>query len=181
MEWSILDLGTRWMKPGPIYPRGRCHRYPLNRRLDRSHSQPGRCGGKVLSPVGNRNAYVQGRTVSSEDKPSTHERVQWWVLSRSGSLKYVFSSRATENQFARCPAVYRSLFCKSANAFKSLNSVVLYDKLPQPTNGFQERFFHILFKIIFRTNNTPPRKYTRTPPPHGCAPHFWTSPLNYIV
>jgi hypothetical protein len=57
---SFLDLGTssRWavsFTPLPLYPRGKCARYPLERRLGGTQSPSGRFGEvKILDPSENR-------------------------------------------------------------------------------------------------------------------------------
>jgi hypothetical protein len=59
----ILDLGTRWrwvvsLTPRPLYPQGKSHWYPLDRRLDLTQSRSGRGGEEKNSqpppPPGNR-------------------------------------------------------------------------------------------------------------------------------
>jgi hypothetical protein len=61
----ILVLGTRrrWvvsLMPRPLYPRGNCPRYLLDRRLGEPQSRSGRYGEeKNLTPAGNRSPAVQ--------------------------------------------------------------------------------------------------------------------------
>jgi hypothetical protein len=56
----FLDLGTSWrwlvtFTPRPLYPRGKSHRYTLDRRLAGLQSQSGRSAeDKILDPTGTR-------------------------------------------------------------------------------------------------------------------------------
>jgi hypothetical protein len=69
-EWrfssTILEFGTRWKKVvsfilGPLYPRGKSPRYPLDRSLSGPQNRSGLCGEdkKSPDPAGNRNPVVQ--------------------------------------------------------------------------------------------------------------------------
>jgi hypothetical protein len=61
-EWtSILNVGSRWrwvviFTVRPVYPRGKCPRYPLDRRLGRPHSQSG-SGGEEKNPFSALSVY----------------------------------------------------------------------------------------------------------------------------
>jgi hypothetical protein len=54
----FLDLGTSWrcgvnLTPRPLYPRGKCPRYPLERRLGGPQRRSARFGEvKILTPTG---------------------------------------------------------------------------------------------------------------------------------
>jgi hypothetical protein len=56
----FLDLGTSWrwvvsLTPRPLYPRGKNHRYPLDKRLGGTQCQSERHGDvKILTLTGNR-------------------------------------------------------------------------------------------------------------------------------
>jgi hypothetical protein len=63
LRWRWVVSVTSW----PIYPRGKNHRYPLDRRLGGPQSRSGRCEEeKNLAPIGNQTPAVQPVAIATE-------------------------------------------------------------------------------------------------------------------
>jgi hypothetical protein len=96
----FLDLGTSWrwvinFSPRPLYPQGKSHRYPLDRRLGGPQSRSERFGEeKILDPTGTRTPTP--RSSKPVAMPTTLSRllvggctILKWILERDDGMVWI--------------------------------------------------------------------------------------------